>query len=643
MRGWAIGGATQGCPMQPDKTGAGHLQGVGNWVVMRGHAHGLRGPVLRGTLRWPSAPRWSTDALAAVLVKQGGLKPESAHSCLARGLDLPAFLSIVLALETAAQSPVTQTGMSLAATARTNEWDEHAVAFPTHRPLFTFSVVNWLVSAIHLVHLKLPAEQLRAAAKTVHAKLDEARSELRRLQAIGGINSARISRACGELGLPLQTLDRSVLHVGSGRNARIFCSTITEATPAVGVVLARLKTLTASILAAQGIPVPSQRVVASADGAVAAARELGYPVVVKPNDRDQGEGVHAGLTTDDQVRQCFGLAAAVSNDLLVETHIEGRDYRITVDGGKVVKAIGRRPGGVLGDGRSTVAQLVHAVSAAKPALRGSRSIVQLDREARDLLAERGMSEHSVPGDGQFVALRRRANMSTGGTSHDVLADLHPDNARLAIRAARALRLDVAGVDLIIPDIAVSWMDCKAAICEVNAQPQISTEFAPDVYRDMLARLVQAPVRLRTVLVLDASGGAQGDSLVIAAAMQLAQQGERVLSVRSDGRWLGDERIAMPAGDALSAAMGAELEPEATAAVAALTPRQVLSDGVPWLHIDQVRIAGVPASADVAELQGAMALVAPHVCGDLSIDADTARRVDPAVLSRFSVTLAGEEC
>ncbi|HSH90013.1 MAG TPA: hypothetical protein VK996_08495 [Ramlibacter sp.] len=591
------------------------VQVSASWVSMRGHAHGLRGPVLLGSIRWPAQVLWKTDALAAVLVKEGGLKVDDAQRCLESGLDVPAFFAIVLALETKAQSTVTQTGVSLARGAKTNEWIEHALAFPTYRPRFTHALIRWLASAINTIHSKLPPDRLRTAAKGVHAQLDEARSQLRDQQKAEGINTARISRACGELGLPWQALPGGVLHVGSGRNARLFKSTLTESTPALAAFVARSKSLTASMLRAQGMPVPRHKGVASADDAVAAAREFGFPVVVKPDDSDGGQGVYAGLMTEDQVRQCFSRAVAVSRNVLLEEHVPGQDFRITVAEGKVVKAIGRRPGGVQGDGRSSVEQLVSA-EAARPGSRGSSSVVSLDGEALELLAEQGMSAQSVPTEGEFITLRRRANMSTGGTSRDALAALHPDNARLVVRAAQALRLDIAGVDLIIPDIAVSWLDCRAAICEVNAQPQISTEFAPSVYRDMLSRLVRDPVRLHTVLVLDASDGTRSDGAVMAAASELSQRGEQVLSIRSDGRWLGEKRVGLPARDAFSAAVSGELEVEATAAVAALTAAELVRSGVPWLCIDEVRVIGTPATADVAVLQSALALLAPHVVGGL---------------------------
>jgi cyanophycin synthetase len=587
--------------------------------VLRGHAHGLRGPVLQAWVRWPADLRRNTEALAAILGEVGGLEPAEVQRCLANGLDIDALLALVLALETAARSPVTQLGVPVSRAAVREGLTEHALAFASFRPRFTQALLQWLLSSINLCQSNLAAHQRGAMAKTIDAKFEMARAALHAQLKTLPVNTVRIARACGEMDLPLQWLPRGILHVGSGRHARVFKSTMTETTSALAAALARSKSLTASVLALRGFPVPRHKPVASEQEAVQAANALGYPVVVKPDDSDGGLGVSAGLLTDDQVRQCYGQAAAVSPNVLVEKHVEGQDYRITVDNGKVVKAIGRQPGGVLGDGRGTVEELVRAAAATPEGRRRGDSNVSLDGEALELLAERGMSARSVPPSGDFIALRRRANMSTGGTSRDALGDLHPDNARLAIRATQALRLDIAGIDLIIPDVSVSWMDCKAAICEVNAQPQISTEFAPHVYRDLLARMVPAPCRMRAVLLLDVSGKPDSNADVAMASEQLIQQGERVLSVRTDGAWLDEERVAPAGREPFAAAMAAELEFEATAVVAALTPAQVLLNGLPWLHLDQVRVLRAPGAQDAPDAREAIALLKPHLVGELLED------------------------
>ncbi|MBI5276537.1 MAG: acetate--CoA ligase family protein [Burkholderiales bacterium] len=580
-----------------------------SWGVMPGHGKGLRGPLLTVIMRTPAEPKWDTEAMHAALQAGSGLAAEEIDRCLQGGFGPDAFLQLVLAMETLGHTSVMQPGVLLAEASRRQGWVQYPVLVPTFNRRYTRDVIEWLVLVANL----RGGEKLPAAAQ---AKLDASRRDLRTELGQGGVNTMRIARACHELDLPLRWLTGNYLQVGSGCHGHIFQSTMTERTPAVGTKLARSKYHTAAVLAQHGLPVPRHVRAATADAAVRAAHELGYPVVVKPDDRDGGDGVHAGLRTNAQVRQCHAHALSLSNAVLVEKHVDGNDYRITVHDGRVVKAIGRRAGGVDGDGVRTVAELVQAALAAAPASRDRATLVSLDDEARELLALRGMTAASVPPAGEFVALRRRANMSTGGTAHDVMEQMHPDNAQLAVRAAQALRLDLAGVDLIIPDIAVSWTECTAGICEVNSQPQISTEFAPQVYRDLLLSRVQPPARLRAVLVLDDGGAPLADGFVTAIAARLESEGEQVVAVRSDGNWLGRERLSLPGREPASAAWSAELEPRATAVVAALTPAQMLKKGVPWLHVDEVHVRADARNTDAMRLKLALALLAPHVRGEI---------------------------
>ncbi|HVZ44057.1 MAG TPA: acetate--CoA ligase family protein [Ramlibacter sp.] len=607
------------------------------WEVIPGHAHGLRGPVLRGSVRWPAKAKFDTGRIADTVVRALRLSREEVDRCLSGGFRIDAFLAILRLLEMSAQTPVIQAGMQLGPAAVRNGWQFHIVAIPSYQTNVTIALTECLASAINSAQGGLPPEQQQALDAAMPARLKQAHEDLKNQAKVFGANTVRIARACAELGLPAKWLPGGFLQAGTGHCGRMFLSTMTEQTPVISTYLARSKSLTVQILGEQGLPVPRHRLVASEDEAAQVADALGYPVVVKPDDRDQGEGVHAGLRTAQQVRQCYRLAAALSRKVLVETHVEGEDHRITVDNGRVVKAIRRVPGGVLGDGQRSVKELVDGIAASR---RLAANVVTLDGEAIELLAERAMTPESVPAEGEFVALRRRANMSTGGTAQDVMHLLHPDNARLAVRAARALRLDLAGIDFLIPDISVSWLDCKSAICEVNAQPQISTEFAPEVYRDLLRRMVPAPGRMRTVLLIEVAGHRDGDAAVAEIAARLARSGERVLAVRSDGCRLGDERYAPPAADPHRAASGAEAEREATAVVAAFTPGPLLKQGLPWLYLDEVHVLRGPGPFDVASLAACLDMLAPHVEGSVVLDAQTTRQLRPmGVLSRLESRLA----
>jgi hypothetical protein len=152
---------------------------------------------------------------------------------------------------------------------------------------------------------------------------------------------------------------------------------------------------------------------------------------------------------------------------------------------------------------------------------------------------------------------------------------------------------------------------------------------------MLARMVPPPVRLRATLLLDATGTMDCDPAIAAAAAELGSQGERVLSVRSGGTWLGDRPHAPAGRDPLMAAAMAELETEATAVVAAMTVGQVLQRGLPWLHVDEVRLLAGPGPVDRPRLRACIDLLAPHVADGIVVDEATAALLGNTVLHRFA--------
>jgi cyanophycin synthetase len=224
--------------------------------------------------------------------------------------------------------------------------------------------------------------------------------------------------------------------------------------------------------------------------------------------------------------------------------------------------------------------------------------------------------------GAFQVLRRRANMSTGGTSRDVRDIIHPDNERLAIQAAQALKLDIAGIDLITPDIGRSWMEVKSAICEVNAQPQISTEFADDVYVNLLRQRLPVHTRMRTVLLVNFDELATGQTDLEYVEAELIRQGERVLCIKENGTWLAGTKIA-PSGDmSISrAAINAELNPSATALLICLSFQTVLADGIPWQKIDHICWIGLKHLASQSEnpkLLQLQSLLQGHLVGPICI-------------------------
>ena len=304
-----------------------------------------------------------------------------------------------------------------------------------------------------------------------------------------GFNPAWFLAAADDLNVPWAHVRGDLFLFGWGTKGRWLQSSFTDQTSTIGVNLARNKLDGAAVLRANGIPVPEHVAAYTEQEAVRAAEQIGYPVVVKPADLDGGRGVSVNLRTGVAVREAYASAAALSKKILVEKHFDGRDFRLQVVNGVVHGVLERVPGGVTGNGVDSVRALLEQQNAErKHATDERRFLHQMtpDKEALGFLVEQDLDWDSIPGANRFVRLRSASNVTSGGVPTPVSMDqVHPDNLSLAIRAARALRLDVAGVDVLIPDIGRSWLDCGACICEVNAQPQMFTT----MHKPMLASLL----------------------------------------------------------------------------------------------------------------------------------------------------------
>lgn len=297
-----------------------------------------------------------------------------------------------------------------------------------------------------------------------------------------GPSTASLVRAAEERGIPwLRLNEHSLVQFGHGRYQQRIQATITGRTPYISVELAGDKEETNNILAAHGLPVPRQVLVSRQADALKAARRLGGPVVVKPWNGNHGRGITINITEDDDIRAAFAAAQEHSRSVIVETFQPGDDHRLLVINGELVAATRRTPGHVVGDGTSTIAELVEIVNRDPRRGVGHEKVLtrlELDREANLMMERAGHTADSVPEAGEVVFLRSTANLSTGGTATDVTDIIHPDNREMAVRAVRAIGLDVGGVDFISPNIAESYRRVGGAICEVNAAPGFRMHVAP---------------------------------------------------------------------------------------------------------------------------------------------------------------------
>ncbi len=277
----------------------------------------------------------------------------------------------------------------------------------------------------------------------------------------------------------------SLVQLGQGVHAQRIRATMTSRTGALAVDLAGDKDMTIKLLGSAGLPVPKQETVRDAESAVAAARRIGYPVVVKPLDGNHGRGVGLDLSDAAAVRAAYGVAEEESRRgyVIVESFITGKDYRCLIVGGRMQAIAERVPAHVIGDGEHTVAELVAIVNADPRRGVGHEKVltrIKVDSVATELVRQQGFEIDSVPPTGAMVKLALTGNMSTGGISVDRTYDAHPDNVEIAEEAARMIGLDVAGIDFICPDITQPVRETGGAICEVNAAPGFRMHTHPTV-------------------------------------------------------------------------------------------------------------------------------------------------------------------
>lgn len=488
----------------------------------------------------------------------------------------------MMRLQQAAGVPMLEQGKIIARHAATRTL---VVAVPAVLRMHTVTgqVLSWLIEMFN------SAGSDRALSAALRGLPD--RIKLLAKTVPGRSNTPRFLKAAFAMGLPCREVAGEVYQFGYGSRARLLDSTFTDKTPQIAAHFARNKLLASDVLRGAGIPVPAHRLVPDVAMALKVADDLGFPVVVKPSDLDGGVAVFAGLTSPDEVRRAFSAAQRKSKNILVEKHVEGRDYRLTVFQGELVWAIERIPGGVTGDGSSTVAALIERLNSDPRRGEGPHAPLKRiipDEESSLLLSRAGMGMESVPGTGVFVRLRRAANVACGGMPCSVFEQVHPDNALLAVRAAAALRLDLAGVDLLIPDISRSWLETGAVVCEVNGQPNLGETTAPHLYAELLRKLVQGSGRVPAVVVVGASP--EWD-IGEAVAGRLDDAGFRTGRADSGGVIIGGHCVTAGTPDSYTAGMILTGDNNVDAVVLCITDTAVLRRGLPFDRYDMLVFAG----------------------------------------------------
>jgi len=408
--------------------------------------------------------------------------------------------------------------------------------------------------ALEMIHHAIP-EEMRGGAEVrddfnFEEELDDLITYAQRRQF--GPSTASLIRAAEERDIPwLRLNDYSLVQFGHGKYQKRIQATITSETRHIAVEIASDKEETNALLSAIGCPVPHQKLVQSERRAIRAAESLGYPVVVKPYNANHGRGVSLDLRTKEEVAAAVIKAKEHGRSVLVEQMITGFDHRMLVVDGELVAVAKRVPGHVIGDGTQTISELVNVVNQDPRRGVGHEKVltrIELDYQAERLMEAAGYNAETVLAKDEIFYLRSTGNLSTGGTAIDLTDVVHPDNREMAQRTARAIGLDVAGVDFITPDITRSYREIGGAICEVNAAPGFRMHVAPtegssrDVAGPVMDMLFpqEAPTRI-PIAALTGTNGKTTTARMLAHILKMS--GATVGLTTTDGVYVDGQRTA----------------------------------------------------------------------------------------------------
>ena len=271
----------------------------------------------------------------------------------------------------------------------------------------------------------------------------------------------------------------NLVQLGYGVRSRRIWTAETDRTSAIAETISRDKDLTKTLLQSCGVPVPEGRMVNNPADAWEAAEDIGVPVVVKPTDGNHARGVFTNLMAREEIEAAYIAAIEEGSGVIVERFVRGSEHRLLVVGGKLIAAARGETAAVIGDGKSTINELIDLQINSDPR-RGAHEEFPLDviRLSENPVAlhevmRQGFTPESVLPEGREVLVVR-----TGNHTCDITDQVHPSIAETASLAARIVGLDIAGVDLVCEDISQPLDVQRGAIVEVNAGPGLLMHIKP---------------------------------------------------------------------------------------------------------------------------------------------------------------------
>src|SRR5215203_3210713 len=351
--------------------------------------------------------------------------------------------------------------------------------------------------------------------------------------------------------IPYKRMDKnSLVMFGHGKHQKLVCASMACTTSSVGVDIAANKDQTRELLKKGFVPIPEGMVITSHNELTNAVEKIGFPLVIKPIDGNQGKGVKVNINSLEDALTAFAIAKEISEQVIIEKFIHGHDYRFLVINYKLQAIARRTPAMVIGDNRSSIHELINETN--QDPGRGEDhekvlTTIKVDAITNSILIKKNLTLNSVLPFGEILFLKDAANLSSGGTATDVTDIVHPYNIFMVERVARLLQLDICGVDIIAEDITNPVTNLNGAVIEVNASPGLRMHLSPTkgVARNVAEPIMKmlfphgTPSRIPIVAVTGTNGKTTTTRLIAHLAKNA---GYTVGFTNTDGIYIQDQQI-----------------------------------------------------------------------------------------------------
>ena len=345
--------------------------------------------------------------------------------------------------------------------------------------------------------------------------------------------------------------DQSLVQLGYGVYQKRIQATTTANTNMIAVDIAANKDATKKLLGDMGVPVPKGYKIRSIDDLESTLASVGYPAVIKPLDGNHGRGATVGIRNLEAAQAAFEKAKEYSRWVIVEQQLEGSDFRALVVNNKLIAVAERIPAHIIGDGRKTIQQLIDDTNADPRRGYGHEKVltcIEIDGQTMRCITASGYELDAVLPAGELLYLKTTANISTGGTAIDRSDEVHPQNVFLFERIARIIGLDVAGIDVIAPNVSEPLVESGGGIIEVNAAPGFRMHLAPSegIGRNVAEHVIDmlyppgTPSRIPIISITGTNGKTTTTRLI---AHVLKGSGLTVGFTTTDGTYIQNQQIA----------------------------------------------------------------------------------------------------